>query len=163
MALIPRVNQILKHPLFTEYSHYNAQAEEKRVFCHHGLDHGIAVARIAYIYLLEQQDTSLSKEIVYAAGLLHDLGRWQEYKTGKDHALAGAELVKPIIQDAGFNAEELEIITQGIREHRLNPDVKMSSLGKALAYADDWARDCRNCQSKADCYKYTQQMDEIIY
>lgn len=124
MVLIPRVNQILKHDLFKEYSQYNSQAEEKRAFCRHGLDHGIAVARIAYIYLLEQQNTSLSKEVIYAAGLLHDLGRWREYETGEDHALAGAELVKPIIQDSGFSIGELETITQGIREHRLNPEGK---------------------------------------
>ncbi|WP_434510838.1 HD domain-containing protein [Desulfitobacterium sp. AusDCA] len=162
MVLIPRVNQILKHDLFKEYSQYNSQAEEKRAFCRHGLDHGIAVARIAYIYLLEQQNTSLSKEVIYAAGLLHDLGRWREYETGEDHALAGAELVKPIIQDSGFSIDELETITQGIREHRLNPEGKMSLLGRALAYADDWARDCRNCLIKEACYKYTEQMDEII-
>lgn len=162
MLSIPRVNQILKHSIFKKYSLCNTKAEEQRTFCHHGLDHGIAVARIAYIYLLEQRNTTISKEVVYAAGLLHDLGRWQEYKTGEDHALAGAELVKPILLDAGFSVEEIETITQGIREHRHNPEEKITLLGRALAYADDWARDCRNCLSKEACYKYTEQMDEII-
>ncbi|AHF05738.1 HD domain-containing protein [Desulfitobacterium metallireducens] len=161
MVSVPRVNRIIENPLFIEYSHKNNQAEQKRAFCKHGFDHGLAVARIAYIYLLEDKNTSLSKEVVYAAAVLHDLGRWREYETGEDHALFGADLIKPILRESGFTPGEVEVITQGIREHRLDPEGELSPLGRALAYADDWARDCRSCRSQVDCYKYSGEMDEI--
>lgn len=162
MVSVPRVNKILEHPLFKEYTSKNALAEEQRVFCRHGFDHGLAVARIAYIFLLEEGRTTLPKEVVYASAVLHDLGRWLEYEKGEDHALLGAELGKPILIECGFDSKEVDIISQGIREHRLNPEGDLSLLGKALAYADDWARDCRSCASKATCYKYSPGMDEII-
>lgn len=162
MVSVPRVNRIIKHPLFKEYALKNAQAEEKRAYCNHGFDHGLAVARIAYIYLQEEEDKSLSKEVVYAAAVLHDLGRWREYETGENHALVGAELVKPILKESGFGPKEEEVIVQGIREHRLDPERELSLLGRALAYADDWARDCRSCTSQEACYKYSQSMDEIV-
>lgn len=161
MVSVPRVNRIIENPLFKEYTLRNAQAEKKRAFCKHGFDHGLAVARIAYIYLLEGKNTVLSKEVVYAAAVLHDLGRWREYKTGEDHASVGAELAQPILKESGFILEEIEVIMQGIREHRLDPEGNLSSLGRALAYADDWARDCRSCMSQVDCYKYSYEMDEI--
>jgi len=161
LVSVPRVNLVIEHPLFKEYALKNAQAEEKRLFCKHGFEHGLAVARIAYIYLLEEGKTSLSKEVVYAAAVLHDLGRWREYETGEDHALVGAELVMPILLESGFNLEEVKVIVQGISEHCFDPKHELSLLGKALAYADDWARDCRSCISQKDCYKYSREMDEI--
>lgn len=161
MISIPRVNRIVEHPLFQEYSARNALAETQRRFCRHGFDHGLAVARIAYIVLREEDNTSLSKEIIYAAGVLHDQGRWREYETGEDHADIGSELVKPILKDAGYSPEETEIIVQAIREHRRDPESGLSPLGRALAYADDWARDCRSCRSQASCYKYSQEMNQI--
>lgn len=183
MISMPRVNQILQHRSYEEYCARNKQAEEKRVYCRHGADHGVDVARIAYTYLLEEYINSLrstpeaeaehtgskleekynvNKEIVYAAGILHDIGRWVEYEIQEDHALVGARLSPPILSDCGFSEAEIESITLGILEHRLAPDKTSSTLGQALALADDWARDCKNCPSQDTCYKYTKAMEEII-
>lgn len=163
MISISRVNQILQHELYEEYCAKNKLAEAQRIYCRHGSDHALSVARIAYIYLLESEDTSLSKEIVYAAGILHDIGRWVEYEAQEeDHALVGARLAIPILRESGFSGQEVEIITQGIREHRLQPSEAKSVLGQALAHADDWARDCKNCESKVSCYKYIKTMEEIL-
>jgi uncharacterized protein len=162
MVSIPRVNQIINHNLFNEHSTKNILAEAQRVYCRHGSDHGLSVARISYIYLLEKKEASLSKEIIYAAGILHDIGRWVEYAIQEDHALASARLAVPILQGCGFSEQEIDIITQGIKEHRLIPSEATGKLGQALAFADDWARDCKNCESKASCYKYTKAMEEIL-
>jgi uncharacterized protein len=159
---IPRVNQILQHELYEEYDRKNKLAEAKRVFCRHGSDHGLNVARIAYIYLLERGETSLSKEVIYAAGLLHDIGRWVEYETQEDHAQVGARLAPQILRDCGFSEQEVEVIVQGILEHRLKFSEEASILGQALLQADDWERDCKNCESKTLCYKYTKTMEEVI-
>lgn len=162
MIPMTRVNQILQHKLYEDYSAKNRFAEAQRRYCRHGSDHGISVARIAYISLLESKEMSLSKEVIYAAGILHDIGRWVEYETQENHALVGARLAAPILRDCGFSEQEIEIITQGIKEHRLKHSEAQSALGQALAQADDWARDCRNCESKVSCYKYTKAMEEIL-
>jgi len=198
MMAMPRVNKILQHPSYEEYTYKNKQAEEQRIYCRHGADHGLAVARIAYIYILEEFigmgtlkeiDTfkeidaskemgsskiganleaqlerafGLNKEMIYAAGILHDIGRWVEYATKEDHAHVGAGLAQPILQDCGFSEEEIDKISLSISEHRLEPNKTTTLLGKALALADDWARDCKNCASQTSCYKYTKAMEEIL-
>lgn len=162
MIPLPRVNRIFQHDLYEEYSSKNKIAEAQRIYCRHGSDHGLSVARIAYIFLLESKEISLSKEVIYAAGILHDIGRWLEYETQENHAQVGARLAVPILQDCGFSEKEVEVITQGIYEHRLKPSEAESVLGQALALADDWARDCKNCESKGSCYKYTKVLEEIF-
>ena len=137
--------------------------EKERRFCKHGFEHGLNVARIAYSYMLEKGEVGLSREGVYAAGLLHDIGRWVEYQTGEDHAEASARLALPLLETSGFSSEEILVILQGIREHRRHHEDKLSCLGKALALADDWARDCRHCSSQGECYKFNHTMKQIIY
>ena len=171
MISMPRVNQILQHKSYEDYSIRNKHAEEERIYCRHGSDHGLTVARIAYIYFLEEYmqnenskltEVGLNKETIYAAGILHDIGRWVEYEKKEDHASAGARLATPILRDCGFTDLEIEKITIGILEHRLLPNRASSLLGRALALADDWSRDCKNCLSQDSCYKYTKAMEEII-
>ncbi len=58
-------------------------AEEGRRFCHHDMGHFLDVARLAMIFNL-QQGLSVSKEMIYAAALLHDIGRWNSMRTGTD-------------------------------------------------------------------------------
>ena len=139
-------------------------AERERRYCRHGYEHGLAVARIAYAYLLEQGTGELNKEAVYAASLLHDIGRWLEYADGRDHALAGAELAGPLLAQCHFTSQEQGIIVRAIQEHRQDPgNQSLSPLGRALALADDWARDCRNCASQAGCYKFNVDMTRLEY
>ena len=101
------------------------------------------VARITYILLLESdglvsfcQDNNLSslqaaKEVVYAAGILHDIGRWRQYETGEDHSIIGAEMAEEILGRAVFSPQEIRIITRAIREHREQRQ-GMSLLGALL-------------------------------
>ena len=75
-----RVDLILEHPKYQEYLDKIKQAEEKRIFCLHNMNHFLDVARIAYIMNLEEE-LGIAKEIIYATALLHDIGR----KFGKRH------------------------------------------------------------------------------
>ena len=43
------------------------------------MEHFLDVARLMYIYNLEDQ-AGFSKEMIYAAGLLHDIGRYEQMK-----------------------------------------------------------------------------------
>ncbi|AFM39196.1 putative HD superfamily hydrolase [Desulfosporosinus acidiphilus SJ4] len=158
-----RLNCLLDHQDYLAYQEMIDQLEKSRQFCKHGFDHGLNVARIGYAYILEQGGQVLSKEVVYAAAFLHDIGRWVEYKSGEDHAEASAKLALPILEDCKFNSEETKIIVEGIREHRRHSSDHLSLLGRALALADDWARDCRHCSTQKQCYKYNHAMSLITY
>jgi len=158
-----RVNQLLDHEDYICYMDKINKLEKERRFCKHGFEHGLSVARIAYSYLLEKGVISLSKEGIYVAGLLHDIGRWVEYQTGEDHAEASARLALPLLETCGFSSEEILVILEGIREHRRHHDSDLTLLGEALALADDLSRDCRSCSAQTQCYKYKPVMKQIVY
>ena len=157
-----RFNQLLDHEDYINHMEKIDVFEKERLFCKHGFEHGLNVARIAYAYLLENGEM-LPKESVYAAALLHDIGRWIEYGTGEDHAEASARLSLPLLEACSFNLDDIQLILQGIREHRRHHEDHLTLLGKALALADDWSRDCRHCSGQALCNKYHQRMNQVIY
>lgn len=164
VILLYRVDNILKDPLYKMCLERNATWEQNRRFCRHDLQHMLDVARITYILMLEGScldkaavtgisNTSLkSKEIIYAAGLLHDMARWLEYETGEDHAAASARMAGPVLERAGFDPVEQEIITTAIGEHR-NAGTEASLLGQYICRADDLARPCNRCAARDECYK----------
>lgn len=158
-----RVNQLLDLEDYVCYMDKINELEKERRFCKHGFEHGLSVARIAYTFLLERGDMSLSKEGIYAAALLHDIGRWVEYQTGEDHAEASARLALPLLEACGFSSEDIRMILEGIREHRRHHYDNLTLLGEALAVADDWSRDCRSCSVQALCYKFKPAMKQILY
>lgn len=100
-----RINKISEHPLWKLHMTQLKEAEKDRIFCKHGIEHLLDVARIAYIENLEQ-NCGVSKEWIYAAALLHDIGRFLQYSKGISHEEAGAELAEEILKDCGFNKEE---------------------------------------------------------
>ncbi|MDD2234345.1 MAG: HD domain-containing protein [Desulfitobacteriaceae bacterium] len=159
----PRVNRLIRNFSYQDYLLKIAKAEKKRKYCKHNFDHGLTVARIAYAYLLEQDETCLEKEIIYVTALLHDIGRWVEYRTGEDHARASAALAQPLLEESGFNPEEIKTIIKAIAEHSKHSSENLSVLGRSLALADNWARDCRSCKAKDGCYKFTEEMEQIIF
>lgn len=158
-----RVNRLLDHEEYIRYIEKINELEKERRFCRHGFEHGLSVARIAYTYLLEKGDMDISKEGIYAAALLHDIGRWVEYQTGEDHAEASARMALPLLEECGFRAEEIHVISIGIREHRRHHGGNLSPLGQALAIADDWSRECRSCSAQTLCYKFKPEMKQIVY
>ena len=66
-----RIQKILNHPLYQEQFKLLQNAEKDREFCRHTMEHFVDVARLMYIYTLEEK-TNVSKELIYAAALLHD-------------------------------------------------------------------------------------------
>lgn len=167
MFSMPRVNKILANNNYQGYMQKIKEMESQRKFCKHTLEHSLAVARIAYIYLLEQEgeeiDKEADKEVIYAAALLHDIGRWVEYQTGEDHAQASTRLARPLLEELGFLPAERERILQAILEHRRHHDDHLTMLGRALALADDWSRECVSCKAKDECHKFNDTMLQIFY
>ncbi|MEW5784337.1 MAG: HD domain-containing protein [Bacillota bacterium] len=148
-----RVNLVLFDEQYRLYLLKNMAPEEYRVFCNHNFEHMLTVARLVYLLLLEENCRFISKEMAYAAGLLHDIGRWKEYQDGTDHALQSAILADPILERAGFAAAERDLITKAIAQHRgkEKTDTHYSPLSKALRKADSMARLCFQCGALKDC------------
>lgn len=156
-----RINAILKNSFFKECVRLNKVREKNRRFCCHDRQHLIDVARICYILMLEEQTTGMlipglggkkAQEVIYAAGLLHDIGRWQQYDTGEDHAVVSARLATGILKDAGFSGPEIEITTRAIYRHR-SGSTGGGVLGEYLRRADDLSRPCWKCEVRDECKK----------
>ena len=69
-----KINEIFLNDKYVKLLNELNELEENRVFCKHGIEHFLDVARIAYIKVLENK-LSYSKEVIYAIALLHDIGR----------------------------------------------------------------------------------------
>jgi len=162
-----RVNHILSNPCYHQYLQKIADAESGRYYCKHPLEHLLTVARLTYLLLIEKGNPFISREIAYAAGLLHDIGRWQEYENGTDHADYSAELAGQILVQAGFTTSESNIIKHAIARHRSNyyTSPENSLLGKLLNKADKLSRLCFNCSTKIGCNKIDDQphKEELLY
>lgn len=146
------IDEILNHKLYIEYMKRNKKAEENRVFCRHDLTHSLDVARIAYILALEEK-LDFSKELIYSAALLHDIGRWIEYETSKDHAKAGGELARAILNDNSMDEAHKILIERAIMMHRTYPD-DLNSLSGLLYRADKLSRLCYSCAAIGECKKF---------
>ncbi|MDD3840194.1 MAG: HD domain-containing protein [Clostridia bacterium] len=147
-----KVNNILKNHRYWEYLQKNEQYERDRKFCKHGIDHHLNVARIAYILSIEN-NMQIDKEIIYAAGLLHDIGRWKEYEQDVDHASASAELSEDILKECGFNRDQRHMIEKAIKEHRKD-GVQNTYLSVLLCRSDKFARNCIDCQAINECNRF---------
>lgn len=145
-----RVNQIYDHPIFQEKFRALQEAEKDRMFCRHTLEHFIDVARLMYIYSLEHQ-LSISKEVIYAMALMHDIGRIDQIENGVPHEQAGVALCDVILPDCGFTEEETDAIKGAILHHRKAAEDVANPYYEMLYWADKKSRNCFACGMKKEC------------
>ena len=67
-----RVDRIIYNDEYRRLMETVRNKETDRIFCRHGFEHCLDVARIAYIMNIEQ-GYAIDREIIYAAALLHDV------------------------------------------------------------------------------------------
>jgi len=147
-----KIDLILANPEFKEHMARICKAEEDRIYCLHGMEHLLDVARIAYIINLEEE-LGFGKEIIYAMALLHDIGRNMEYEKGLSHHEIGGIIAGDILIQAGFSIEEKKLICQAIRSHKeLGDKEDNHSLNYLLYKADKLSRNCFSCQAIDSCY-----------
>jgi len=93
--------------------------EKELKYCSaHDIGH---VIRVYNICLRLAENEHIDLEVLKAAALLHDIGGGKEMndQTGKtDHALLGAEMAIPILQEFNFPKEKIEHIKECIISHR---------------------------------------------
>lgn len=146
-----RVNRLLALPVYRARLDRLTELEQERVFCRHGLPHLLDTARILWIHVLEE-GLPLERETVYAAALLHDLGRLDQLEQGIPHQEAGTALAEELLPQAGFSAEETAEIADAIRTHRGSCAASgRSTLGELLYRADKESRQCWKCPAQDAC------------
>lgn len=98
----------------------------------HDFDHVLRVLHLAE-RIATQEGADL--EIVRTAALLHDIGRAEQERTGRCHALVGAQMARQIL--ANYPADRVEAVAQAIAQHRYRAKNPPSSLEAQVLYDAD--------------------------
>lgn len=159
-----RVNAILRHPLYRQYYEKLEEMEQDRIYCRHQMQHLMDVARIAYIYSLEQ-DLGIEKDLIYAAAVLHDIGKCEQYGKNIPHEKAGEAAAEQILdtldENMKFTGQDKARILTAIRGHRRlreNPE----PLERILYEADKASRMCFACPAEQSCNWSTEKKNMEI-
>lgn len=162
-----RVDAIWTNPVYQKYYKRLEQFEEKRSFCRHDINHFLDVARIAYIMDLEQH-LDVSKELIYATALLHDIGRIIQYEHGTPHEKAGmavaGEVLAALPAVLRFTEDETNLILQAISTHRhTSASAEPQALTQLIRRADHISRPCYQCPVKAECNWPVEKLNTGIH
>lgn len=142
-----RYNRIVRNEEFNRLLDEIEALEADRIYCRHGLEHLLDVARISYIQVLED-GLDYDKSILYAAALLHDIGRGAEYRGVGSHDEAGAIIAERILWDCGYSEPEIKLIQEAIRGHG---EEGGSGMGALLHRSDKASRMCFRCKAADTC------------
>lgn len=145
-----RVNLVLKNETYKDCLARIRVCERERIFCRHDMAHFLDVARLAYL-ISREEEIDVPKEQIYAAALLHDIGRHLQYTEGIPHEEASAQIAPDILRACGFSAEETEAVTEAIRQHRDPQAKKRRDLAGLLYRGDKLSRACFGCAAEAEC------------
>lgn len=143
-----KINEILNNKKYNYYLNKLYEYEKERKFCIHDMEHFLAVARIAYIKVLEE-GLSYSKDVIYAIGLLHDIGRALQYENNTPHDEGSIIIGKEILEETSYSESEKEEILRAIKNHR---EIEEDSLSKIIYISDKLSRNCFNCKALKECY-----------
>ncbi len=146
-----RYIKIYRHPRYIELLQRLEVLEKDRKFCRHNMQHFLDVARIMLILSFEQ-NLSVSKDIIYAAALLHDIGRVSQYEQNIPHNKASADIAETILKDCGYESRERLEICNAILNHRNGGDKSCDLLESLLYRADKLSRLCFSCKANDECY-----------
>ncbi len=156
-----KIDRLLKNELYISCMERIKKAEKERIFCLHGIEHSLDVARICYITSLEQ-GLNIDKEIIYATALLHDIGRCVEYESNISHHAAGEPIARQILCECGFSDGDADIICDAIASHKSRSDDSKNALKKLLFTADKLSRNCFSCEASDKCYWPFEQKNKSI-
>ena len=142
-----RYNRIVRNEEFNRLLDEIEALEWTAFTLKHGLEHLLDVARISYIQVLED-GLDYDKNILYAAALLHDIGRAAEYRDAGSHDEAGAVIAEGILRDCGYAESEIQMIQETIRGHG---EERGSGLAVLLHRSDKASRMCFRCKAADTC------------
>ena len=146
-----RVNKIINHEDYQKYLNKLKKLEQNRKFCRHDFSHFLDVARIASIINL-RENSQIDPEQIYAAALLHDIGRAVENPKRQPHAVLSAQLSEKILLDCYFLELEIKSITDAIIGHGDKKFENAKNLCGILYMADKLSRQCYMCDMQKECF-----------
>lgn len=154
-----RIQPILQHPVYRDALRQIEQLEQNRKYCKHGLPHLLDVARIAALIAVDR-GAMYPRDVIYAAALLHDLGRCKQYTTGELHAQAGVRIAQQILQETDFTEREQEEILQAVGKHQC--DNSTEGLAHIIFEADHISRMCFACPAADSCYWAEERRNRTV-
>ncbi|GAC1381289.1 MAG: HD domain-containing protein [Ktedonobacteraceae bacterium] len=125
----------------------------------HDYDHLIRVMSLADT-MQAHEGGSLST--IWAAVALHDLGQERERRQGGDHALIGANMAVQLLKHTRFLQEEIPVVQQAIRDHRLTGTAIPQSLEGRILYDADKI-DCLGAIGIGRLYCITGRYNQKVY
>jgi len=156
-----RIKNIIENKRYIKCIKKNEKKEKNRIYCKHTLEHFVDTARIAYIINLEK-GLNIDKELIYASALLHDIGKWKQYKNGMPHEIASSVIAKTILMECNFNSDEILLITEAIDSHRTKVENPFDLKG-ILALADKLSRNCFYCKVNDKCNWNDEKKNNSLY
>jgi HD superfamily phosphodiesterase len=147
MDQLKNTNQLLTNKDYSIYLKKIATCEEDRRFCRHDLNHFLSVARIALIKSTEA-GFSLSKDLIYTAALLHDIGRFIQYEDKTPHEIASHQLSIKLLEPLDFSPEEKDLILNAILNHR---NASTTGFNRIFYESDKLSRACFSCPVEKEC------------
>lgn len=158
-----RYQKIINNIEYLKHAKKIDELEETRIFCKHGTDHFIAVARIAMLININE-NYGIKKDIIYAAALLHDIGRDVEYTDRIRHEIASKDIAEIILKDTDYSEDEVADILKAIIDHRTDEIKTEKSLSGLIYRADKQSRPCYLCNSYNECNKaYEKRNGSLIW
>lgn len=145
-----RLNQIIQMRGYQEQLLAIENYESDRIFCGHDIKHFLDVSRIGYIMVLEA-GLPIKKDVIYAIGFLHDIGRGCQYETGEPHHLASVRLSSVLLGESEYTQEEQALILEAIGHHRTQPIDGEVDLNTIMYRADKASRACYDCPAYKEC------------
>ena len=112
-----RVNRIWNHTYYRQCLDKISALEADREFCRHTPEHFLDVARLTWIFAMEE-GLDIERGLVYAAALLHDIGRFRQYEDGTPHDVASVEIAERLLPECGYTEQETSVIVDMIASHR---------------------------------------------
>ena len=159
-------NKIIKSKVFLDGLRIIEEREMDRIYCKHGMEHLLDVARIAMLINVER-NLSISKELIYSTALLHDIGRSKEYTDGTPHEKAGVMLSEEILNECEADKEFTECVLYAIESHRGLDSLEYTNTVKdnlraLIKEADHLSRNCFMCKAKDTCKWSEEKKNKCI-
>lgn len=169
---------LLKNELFLRLQQEIQCLEKDRIYCHHEIGHALDVCRMAWILYLEtnflKKESGQSvdnaelicaiKDRFYVTGLLHDIGRASQYRTGEHHSAAGVRLASQILKQIDFPEAWIDETLQIIGDHhgRNGCHWEKNQIGYYIEQADHLSRNCFCCEAAASCKWKEEDRNQTI-
>lgn len=104
------------------------------------------------------------KDRFYVTGLLHDIGRSLQYRTGEHHSAAGAALAEQILREIDYPEDRIRETADFIQDHhgRQNIYTDQNSIGYYIERADQFSRNCFCCTAADTCKWEDEERNQTI-